>query len=112
MKALSILLIILGLCAILYRYYKPGPRKETFVFKPQKLRAKSKPLSKESAYDTAYARYLRDTMFKVVLQKKDWTKRVQSAVAEQDRLILVYHAAILKRRNLLNQQASILKISK
>lgn len=107
MKTLSIIMVLLVLAAIVFRYYRPEPKKETLIFKPQKLRiAKPKPQTKEVAYDTAYARYLRETKFKIVLKKKDWTKRVQSAIAEQDRLILAYHAAILKRRNLLNLQGS------
>jgi len=110
MKTLSIVMVLLMLGAIVFRYYKPKPKKEAPTFKPQKLRiTKPKLQTKETAYDTAYARYLRDTAFKVVLKKRDWTKRVQSAIAEQDRLILVYHAAILKRRQLLNRQASLLQ---
>lgn len=107
MKTLSIIMVLLMLAAIVFRYYKPEPKKETVIFKPQKLRiTKPKPQTKEVAYDTAYARYLRDTKFKIMLKKKDWTKRVQSAIEEQDRLILAYHTAIVKRRQLLNQQLS------
>lgn len=107
MKTLSIVMVLLMLGAIVFRYYKPEPKKEAVIFKPKKLRiTKPKPQTKEAAYDTAYARYLRDTMFRVVLKKRDWPKRVQMAIAEQDRLILAYHAAIVKRRQLLNLQIS------
>lgn len=93
-----ILAVLLGL-----RYYKPEPPKP--LLKPKKLVLLRKPAPRvDSSYDTTYARYLRRTDYKSVLKRKDWTKRVESNIEAQDRLILFYHKEITKRRRLLNRQ--------
>lgn len=58
------------------------------------------------SYDTAYAQYLRRTSFKEVLKKGDWMNRIENSIEAQDKLILIYHREIIKRRNLLNKQVS------
>jgi hypothetical protein len=108
MKAFTILLVFGALLAVAYRYIPHSkPQKQGMIFKPEKLKVvKPKAPNKEAAYDTAYAQYLRKGTFKQVLKKKDWIRRVEMAIAEQDRLILHFHSEIIERRKLLNRQLS------
>ena len=103
MKHLPMLFCLIFVALLGFRYYKPNPPEP--LLKPEKLVLLQKPAPRvDSSYDTAYAQHLRRADYKSVLKRNDWTKRVESNIEAQDRLILFYHKEITKRRRLLNRQ--------
>lgn len=117
MKYSYLLLLSLLLCFGTHRYYsKPAPPPTHVLattLKPIKTSVVAKTAESDNeAYDTLYARHLRETKFKYVLKSKDWVKSVRYNVAQQDRLILQYHQEIRKRQKILQRQRKELQTLK